>query len=85
MFREKIVDGQVCYEADINQYKEGSKHWEDDLQKGFSFLVDNSDEYDYRNLIQRSKSETTEKSYSAYKQTKKGNFLRIYLRTISIK
>ena len=49
MFREKIVDGQVCYEADINQFKNLEIDWTNAYQKGFGFIVDTNDEYDVKN------------------------------------
>ena len=83
IFRKKIVDGQVCYEADVNQFKSNITHWEDALQKGFGLIVDTNDEYDVKNLVRRIKPETTSRTYSIYKQNKKGNSLRILLKSIS--
>ena len=60
VFREKIVNGQVCYEADVNQYKKDIVNWEEALQKGFSFIVDTNDEYDVKNLIREKISENNE-------------------------
>ena len=53
IFSEKIVGGQVCYETDLNRYREGNQNWEDLLQKGFIFIVDTNEEYDVRNLFER--------------------------------
>ena len=83
MFRKKIVDGQVCYEADVNQFKNNITHWEEALQKGFGLIVDTNDEYDVKNLVRRIKPEETNRTYSIYKQNKKGNSLRILLKSIS--
>ena len=49
LFRKKIFSGQVCYEADINQFK-----------NKISFIVDTNDEYDVKNLIQRQSSNSLE-------------------------
>ena len=84
LFIKKIVNGQVCYEADVNQYKKIT-NWKEALQKGFSFIVDTNDEYDVKNLIERTASERNEKRKinSAYKQAKKNNYFSILLQTIS--
>ena len=86
LFREKIVNGQVCYEADVNQYKKDIVNWEEALQKGFSFIIDTNDEYNVKNLMERkASSERNEKrkSHSTYRQTEEDNFFSILLRTIS--
>ena len=51
IFREKVVSGQVCYEADINQFKNNVHSWKRSLQRGFSFIVDTNEEYDVKNII----------------------------------
>ena len=52
LFRKKIFSGQVCYEADLNQFK-NKIDWKKALKKGFSFIIDTNDEYDVKNLFQR--------------------------------
>ena len=52
LFRKKIFSGQVCYEADLNQFK-NKIDWKRALKKGFSFILDTNDEYDVKNLFQR--------------------------------
>ena len=47
LFKEKVVAGKVCYEANINQFKH-EVNWVDILTKGFGFLVDTNDEYDVK-------------------------------------
>ena len=62
LFRKKIVEGQVCYEADVNQHKNDM----DEIQ--FGFIIDTNDEYDAHNLIQiksKQKSRDTEKRFSS--------------------
>ena len=83
LFREKLVEGQVCYEADINRFND--TEWGVNLQKGFSFVIDLNGEYDVRNLLTRSTSADKEKSGSVtlYKQTEKDNRVKIRLNTIS--
>ena len=47
------MGGQVCYETDLNRYRERNQNWEDLLQKGFIIIVDTNEEYDVRNLFER--------------------------------
>ena len=86
-FREKVVNGQVCFEADINQYKEDNENWEKVVRDGFSFIVDTNEEYDARNLIVRSISRDcgNKKKYpsSTFKRTDKEESFSIHLKTIS--
>ena len=86
-FREKIVNGQICFEADMNQYKEGSENWEKALRDGFSFIVDTNEEYDVKNLMIKKTSGASEdeRSYPStiFKKAEKGDGFRILLKTIS--
>ena len=87
LFREKRVRGQVCYQADINQFKKDNENWEGALREGFSFVVDTNEEYDVRNLFE----ETTEGNIrqeknqltSLYKQTGAEERFSVMLGTIS--
>ena len=87
LFREKIVNGQVCYEADVNQYKKDIVSWGEALQKGFTFIIDTNDEYDVKNLMEKNSDKKKEKEYrstSVYKKTVTDNRLQILLKTTSI-
>ena len=83
-----IVTDQVCYEADINQFKHGV-NWAEILTKGFSFLVDTNDEYDVKKSSRKSPDpETTKKTreiFDIYKnsETNDKDTFRILLKTIS--
>ena len=85
LFREKIVDGQVCYEADVNSFKKESEgNWEDDLQKGFGLIIDTNDEYDAKKLFKKETEENDGKSYKRiFKNTENEDSFRILLKTIS--
>ena len=85
LFREKIVMGQVCYEADLNQYKEDTENWIVALQKGFSFIIDTNDEYDVKNIIKKtSENKDVERhEVTAYKETETDREFTILLKTIS--
>ena len=86
LFREKVVAGQVCYEADINQFKH-QVNWVEILTKGFGFLVDTNDEYDVkqssRKSLDQDTSRKTKKSFDIYKHSQTENAFRILLKTIS--
>ena len=86
LFKEKIVAGQVCYEADINQFKNGV-NWEAIITKGFGFLVDTNDEYDLKKSSRKSPdpetTKKTKKSYNFYKKSDTEDTFRILLKTIS--
>ena len=86
LFKEKIVAGQVCYEADINQFKHGV-NWVEILTKGFGFLVDTNDEYDVKKYSRKSPDpETpnkTKQSFDIYKHSQTEDTFRILLKTIS--
>ena len=54
LFRKKIFSGQVCYEADLNRFKNKiGSDWKRALKKGLSLFIDTNDEYDVKNLFQR--------------------------------
>ena len=87
IFREKIVTGQVCFEADINQFKNNSDYWEDALKKGFSFIIDLNEEYDVRHLLEKISAESNDRMKinisTVYKSTETDRKMNILLKTIS--
>ena len=91
VFRKTILNGQVCYEANINNYKDQMDNWAEAEQIGFSFIVDTNDEYDVKNLIERKSPKEKEKLYDLHHYStsyKKSNDeeeeFQILLETISI-
>ena len=84
LFREKIVSGQVCYEANINQFKH-QLNWVEAVNKGFGFIVDTNDEYDVRAVSLKSQetNEETKKTFDIYKYSKTDKTFHIFLKTIS--
>ena len=84
LFRKKIFSGQVCYEADINQFK-NKIDWKTALKKGISFIIDTNDEYDVKNLFQRQASERLENNldFNSFKETENDNKFAVMLKTIS--
>ena len=87
IFREKMVLGQVCYEADLSLLKKNqtNKQLKETLQRGFIFVVDINDEYDVKNLIKRRREEREENSNSKdlLKHSDNAKSLEIRLKTIS--
>ena len=85
-FRERPVRGQLCYEADLNMYRQSGR-WEEATQAGFSFIVDTNEEYNMNNLLVK-QDQSRQGNYSGgfvtvYKQTVNDKGLKILLKTIS--
>ena len=91
MFTEKIVSGQVCYEADLNQFKKNISNWKRSLQRGISLIIDTNDEYDLKDLIYKDEVEENLDYFSGsvYKQNaglyqQKDTQFKILMKTISM-
>ena len=84
LFRKKIFSGQVCYEADLNQFK-NKIDWKKALMKGFSFIIDTNDEYDVKNLFQRKSPRRSENNFELdiFKETEDDHKFAVMLKTIS--
>ena len=84
LFRERIVNGQVCYEADINQYKT-EDNWEVIFKVGLSLIIDTNDEYDVRNILERRTLQVrnSSKIFHTYKHIEDDREIKIMFRTIS--
>ena len=83
LFHEKIVSGQVCYEADVNKFKKKVK-WLEALHKGFGFIIDTNDEYDVKNLFFKERNgESINKNVQIYQDNDNENGILIMLQTIS--
>ena len=89
LFRERMVEGQVCYEADINQFKDkDTVNWVAELNRGFGFIVDTNEEYDVKNFYDSlgvcpETTEKTKKSFDVSKRPETEKTFRILLKTIS--
>ena len=83
-FREKIVGGQLCYEAQLPRYDSGGD-WEEALQKGLSLVIDTNQEYDIKNLLTRNRKtqQIDPNTFKAYPQSNEHDSFSIYLGTIS--
>ena len=84
LFRESRVGGQVCYEANLNRFDKSN--WETSLDRGLSLIIDTNDEYDVKNLIERTpeeKGKEDRRGFDSYTQTEEENSFHITLQTIS--
>ena len=84
LFRKKIVNGQICYEADLNQYRD-RVNWKEALSSGLTLIIDTNDEFDVKNILEKINSEknNTIKSLNVKDQKKKNSFT-VMLKTISM-
>ena len=85
LFREKIVDGQVCYEADLNQFKT-KDNWDKTLQAGLRLIIDTNVEYDLKNILEKKSSlnEENMESFDPFQKNEEESSFTILLKTISI-
>ena len=84
LFTEKIVQGQLCYEAQLNKFK-NLVNWRDALQEGLSIVIDTNDEYDVKNILEKQSLARNDQMeiFPIYKQAKNFNSFKIILQTIS--
>ena len=85
-FREKSFNGQLCYEADINQYK-GRVDWQKSLQTGLSFVVDINEEYNIKKIIfdEATKQNSDGDLLNAFAKSEVLKTFSVHLQTISMK
>ena len=56
-FREKLVNGGVCYEIRVKPDKMMTRvNWNEVIQRGVGVVIDTGEEYDVRNLFGMKKS-----------------------------
>ena len=84
LFKEKIVNGQLCYEANIRQFR-NVVNWEEALRQGLSFVIDTTEEYDVKNLMQKKPVEETNnvERLLSFQQIQTDNSFTVLLETIS--
>ena len=84
LFHEKIYGGQICYEADVNQFRKNVS-WLEALHKGFGFIIDTNDEYDMKNLFFKVNPFEAEKNKNVrvFKDNDNEDSILIMLQTIS--
>ena len=82
-FTGKIVNNQLCYEVDLNRFRD-QVDWEEALQSGLSLVIDTNDEYDVRKLLTEDGNiNTQEDKLDSYDNRQLGGQFSIYLKTIS--
>ena len=81
-FRDKILNDQLCYEVDPNEFNE-LKSSEDAMKKGLSFLVDFNE--DRQVFYEKETVKKDDNLYEKFSQTINNEKLMIYLDTIGKK
>ena len=88
LFTQKVLNGQVCYEANLNQLRK-DLNWDSALKDGFSFVVDTNDEYLVENIVEKQDQEdmtmTDKDVYNFYGRYSQDNSFWFTLNTISWK
>ena len=82
LFREKVVQGRLCYEARLERGEEGKGKWKQKLESGLSFVIDTNYEYDVRRLLTREdlRKLAEDQEFFAYKQQEGGNNFTVIIR-----
>ena len=84
-FTRKIVANQLCYEVDLNRFRE-QVDWEESLKSGLSLVIDTNDEYDVRKLFTEDGNiNTLEDKLDSYQNKNLQGKFSILLKTISMK
>ena len=82
-FTGKIVNNQLCYEVDLNRFRD-QVDWEESLQSGLSLVIDTNEEYDVRKLLtDDGKTNSLEDKLDFYHNKNKQGKFSIMLKTIS--
>ena len=82
-FTGKIVNNQLCYEINLNRFRD-QVDWEESLQSGLSFVIDTNDEYDVRKLLTEDGNiNTVEDKLDSYQNRQLQGKFSILLKTIS--
>ena len=83
LFRETVIGGQLCYEADLNQFKKNT-NWEDSLHGGFVLIIDTNEEYDVKQLLRKTEEKEKEEKINIFKKIKPSEkTFHLTLKTIS--
>ena len=49
-FEKTVVEGELCYQADVNKYRDGLD-WRESMQFSLGFLIDTNQEYDTKSFF----------------------------------
>ena len=82
-FTRKIVNNQLCYEVDLNRFRD-QVDWQESLQSGLSLVIDTNDEYDVRKLLTEDGNiKTVKNKLDPYQKRQLQGKFSILLKTIS--
>ena len=82
-FTRKIINNQLCYEVDLNRFRD-QVDWQESLQSGLSLVIDTNDEYDVRKLLtENGNIKTEENKLDPYQNKQLQGKFSIFLKTIS--
>ena len=83
LFEERIVEGKLCYSADVNDFR-GDLDWKETLQRGVSLVIDTNPEYDMKNLLYPGKRRDLTDKLNLYTNNGGENEFSLFIETISI-
>ena len=87
-FEKTVVEGEVCYQVDVNKYRDGLD-WRESMQFGLGFLIDTNQEYDTKRFFSdkrlRKDSNNNEVSLRNYVRFEDSSKVKIYLHTVGSK
>ena len=82
-FTRKIVNNQLCYEVDLNRFRD-QVDWKESLQSGLSLVIDTNDEYDVKKLLTEDGNiKTVKDKLDTYQDRQLQGKFSIFLKTIS--
>ena len=82
-FKEKVLNDQLCYEVDLNDYQD-KQSFEEDLKVGFTMLIDVNSDREVSFILNQSyqqQANNTRPNHNLYNMDDLSDFL-IYLNTI---
>ena len=82
LFKERVVEGRLCYSADVNDFRAGLD-WKETLQTGVSLVIDTNPEYDMKNLLYPGERKIVTDKLNRYSNTAGENEFSIMIETIS--
>ena len=87
-FEKTVVEGEVCYQVDVNKYRDGLD-WRESMQFGLGFLIDTNQEYDTKSFFSdkrlRKDTNNDEVSLRNYVRFEDSSKVKIYLHTVGNK
>ena len=83
IFKKKIIEGHVCYEAGIRKELETGRRRKKTAPGTLSLVIDTNEEYDVRHLLESESHQTkeTQQHYYAFKQSGDPNGMTVLFRS----